>query len=207
MPRTPRKAGYHHGALREALLATSLKLIEQRGAGAVSLREVARLAGVTSGALYHHFADGSALFAALATRGFTLLAEHLRTASTSARRGHALGALVEAYVRFALDQPAYFHVMFRPELSRPQDHAEVQAAGDVAFQVLTDTMQACQRSGAVPAGDARPLVVMVWALAHGLAALRLDGPLAMRSERLGSRPDALTAQITLALDQLLATAR
>src|SRR5690606_38896617 len=111
------RTSYHHGALREALLAACLRLIETEGIAAVSLRRVAREAGVSSGAPYHHFADRAALLADLATQGFHLLGAEVTVARDSAPTPLAgLTAIADAYVRFARDNPGYFRLMFRPEL-------------------------------------------------------------------------------------------
>src|SRR6476646_10223420 len=99
VPATPARDSYHHGALREELITASLKLIEAEGIGAVSLRRVAREAGVSPGAPYHHFVDRPALLAAIASRGYELLERQLRQARAEAPTAvRALGALVETYV-------------------------------------------------------------------------------------------------------------
>jgi AcrR family transcriptional regulator len=202
------KASYHHGSLREELIAACVALIEAEGIGAVSLRRVARAAGVSPGAPYHHFADRSALLAAIAVRGYELLERRLRRAREEApTAARALGALVEAYVGFARDHPAYLHLMLRPELSRPHHHPEAQAAGDAAIQLLTETVRDCQREGTAPPGDPAPLVGMVWALAIGIVTLWLDGPLEGRCVSLGTTPEGLTAQIAALLEGMLAGSR
>src|SRR5689334_25185173 len=110
VPATPARGSYHHGALREELITASLKLIETEGIGAVSLRRVAREAGVSPGAPYHHFADRSALLAAIALQGYEVLDGRLRSAREEAPTAvRALGALIEAYVGFARDHPAHIH--------------------------------------------------------------------------------------------------
>jgi AcrR family transcriptional regulator len=81
----PTRTSYHHGALRETLLDATLRLIEAEGIAAVSLRRVAREAGVSPGAPYHHFADRADLLAALSARGYELLAADLAQARTEAR--------------------------------------------------------------------------------------------------------------------------
>src|SRR6476469_7697415 len=123
VPATPARDSHHHGALREELITASLALIAAEGIGAVSLRRVAREAGVSPGAPYHHFADRSALLAAITVRGSALLEQSLRAARQEApTAAAALGALIEAYVRFAAENPAYIHLMLRPELSHPENH-------------------------------------------------------------------------------------
>jgi AcrR family transcriptional regulator len=199
------RASYHHGALREELITACVALIEAEGIGAVSLRRVARAAGVSPGAPYHHFTDRAALLAAISVRGYEQLVQQLqqarREAPTAAR---ALGALVETYVGFARDHPAYLQLMLRPELSQPENHPEVHAAGDAAIQVLTEVVEECQRDGAAPPGDATALVGMVWALAIGIVTLWLDGPLEGRCASLGTTPEGLTARITALLEGMLA---
>jgi AcrR family transcriptional regulator len=204
VPATPARDSYHHGALREELITASLKLIEAEGIGAVSLRRVAREAGVSPGAPYHHFADRSALLAAITVRGSGLLEQSLREARRRApTAAAALGALIETYVRFAAENPAYIHLMLRPELSRPENHPEVQAAGEGAITLLTEVVQDCQREGSAPPGDPATLTGLVWALAIGIVTLWLDGPLEARCVDLGTTPQELTARITALLTGLL----
>lgn len=204
MPAPETRASYHHGALRRELITACVSLIESEGIGAVSLRRVAREAGVSPGAPYHHFADRSALLAAIAVQGHELLLERLRDARRRAPTAvRALGALVEAYVRFARDHPAHVHLMLRPELCQPDKHPEAQTAGADAIRLLTETVEDCQREGTAPPGDPAPLVNMVWALAIGIVTLWLDGPLEGRCVALGTTPEALTAQITALLEDAL----
>jgi AcrR family transcriptional regulator len=204
VPATPARDSYHHGALREELITASLELIEAEGIGAVSLRRVAREAGVSPGAPYHHFADRSALLAAITVRGSGLLEQSLREARQDApTAAAALGALIEAYVRFAAGNPAYIHLMLRPELSHPENHPEVQAAGEGAITLLTEVVQDCQAEGSAPPGDPATLTGLVWALAIGIVTLWLDGPLEARCVSLGTTPEELTARITALLTGLL----
>src|SRR5262245_4881527 len=116
MPRAKKRA-YHHGDLRRALLDAALELVSSKGVQALTLREVARRAGVTHAAPYHHFPSKEALFAAVATEGFRDLAAAMR-AALSGRRGPfaSLRAIGVAYVRFATEHPAHFRIMFRPGL-------------------------------------------------------------------------------------------
>jgi AcrR family transcriptional regulator len=204
VPATPGRETYHHGALREELISASLKLIETEGIGAVSLRRVARTAGVSPGAPYHHFADRSALLAAITVRGSALLEQELRRAREQAgSAADALGAVIGAYVQFAAANPAYIHLMLRPELSQPQKHPEVQTAGAGAIVLLTEIVQDCQREGSAPPGDPATLTGLVWALAVGIVTLWLDGPLEERCVDLGTTPQELTARITALLTGLL----
>src|SRR5512142_3000922 len=204
MPGAQTRTSYHHGALRDELIRACVALIEAEGIGAVSLRRVAREAGVSPGAPYHHFADRSALLAAITVRGSALLQQELRAARQHAPPAAAgLGALIETYVRFADGNPAYVHLMLRPELSHPEHHPEVQAAGEGAITLLTEVVQDCQAEGSAPPGDPATLTGLVWALAIGIVTLWLDGPLEARCVDLGTTPEELTARITALLTGLL----
>ena len=145
---------YHHGDLRAALLDAADALLE---AGEVSLREAARRAGVSPAAAYRHFADKEALLAALAARHFAQFG--------AALAGAGIRAQGPAYVRFALERPGRFRLMFGPLLCRAGAHPELRAAADAAFAALT------RAAGGREAG------IRAWALVHGLAHLMLDGAL------------------------------
>ncbi|SRR6185503_4140528 len=95
---------YHHGELRPALLRAAAKILEQEGREAISLRDLARRAGVSHAAPYRHFADRQALLAALADEGFALL--------TQALQGKPWREQAVAYVRFGLANPERFTLMF-----------------------------------------------------------------------------------------------
>ncbi|MFD6447605.1 TetR/AcrR family transcriptional regulator [Promicromonospora sp. NPDC060204] len=182
---------YHHGALREELIEACVRLIEAEGIAAVSLRRVAREAGVSPGAPYHHFADRAALLSAISARGFDLLTQDLlgavgRPGTTSG--GDEVSRTVAAYVAFARRQPGHFQVMFRPELSEPEKHPAVQEAGDAALQVLTDLV------GRLGVADPHALGLTLWATGHGLAALALDGLLDQKAETWDADPDDLLAR-------------
>ncbi|MFQ6329931.1 TetR/AcrR family transcriptional regulator [Nocardia sp. CWNU-33] len=199
------RTSYHHGALRDTLLAACLRLIETEGIGAVSLRRVAREAGVSTGAPYHHFADRAALLAALSTQGFQLLGNEVTAARAAADTPlQALTALAETYVRFSREHPGHFRLMFRPELSQPDKHPDAMDAGDAAFAVLADTVADCVAAGLLPADKADTIAVAWWGLAHGLASLWLDGQLEKRSVQLGTEAPALVDDIMRTFTALIA---
>lgn len=156
---------YHHGDLRAALLDAADTLLDQGGDGAVSLREAARMAGVSPTAAYRHFADKDALLAALALRGFVAFG----AAMAEALADPALPPFVargRCYVRFALARPGRFRLMFGPLLARSAAHPALAAAAAQAFTALQGT-----------AGD-RDAALRGWGLVHGLAHLLLDGAIA-----------------------------
>ncbi|MGW0180672.1 TetR/AcrR family transcriptional regulator [Nocardia sp. NPDC003345] len=202
------RTSYHHGALRDELLAASLRLIETEGIAAVSLRRVAREAGVSPGAPYHHFADRAALLADLATQGFRLLAGQLTAARTAAAApDEALVAICHSYIRFAQDQPGYFRLMFRPELSQPDKHPDTRAAGEAAFDVLAEAVRDCVTAGTLEPERAQSVTITIWALGHGMASLRLDGQLDKRGALLGTSANVLVDSVLDNLDRILGRER
>lgn len=166
---------YHHGNLRPVLIETGLKLIEEKGVQALTLREIGDRIGVSRMAPYRHFADKAALVAAISVEGFTSFAEALENAKKRAKPDFAsrLTAMGVAYVRFATEHPAYFEVMFGP-LANPGNAEPGEGAGVRAFSLLEETIREGQSSGAVQAGDSRTLALVAWALVHGLSVLRLE---------------------------------
>jgi AcrR family transcriptional regulator len=186
------RTNYHHGALREALLTATLELIEAEGIGAVSLRQVARAAGVSPGAPYHHFADRAALLSALSDEGFRRLATALcDTKANAATPVEALTAMIETYVHFARRNPAYFQLMFRPELKKSHKSPQGEEASEDAFAVLHETVEACVAAGLMARVDKEVLAMTLWSLVHGLASLWLDGHLAHHTDD----PEELTSRI------------
>ncbi len=175
----PRRAAYHHGDLRRALLAAASALLAEVGPAALSLRAVARAAGVTHAAPYRHFPDKAALLAALATDGF----ERLRAAMDAAREaagpdsGARLAAVGRAYVQSAVSAPAEFRLMFGAPAASRAEHPELEAAAAAAFGGLVDAVAEAQAGGQVRAGPIEPLALAAWAAMHGLAALAVDGQL------------------------------
>ncbi|WP_444949914.1 TetR/AcrR family transcriptional regulator [Micromonospora ureilytica] len=167
---------YHHGDLRRALLAAALEAIEEVGPAALSLRDLARRAGVSHAAPAHHFGDKAGLLTALAAQGFDLLAQALTEAADD-----LLEAGV-AYVDFAVTRRAYFEVMFRPELHRADD-AELIAARGRAGAALRSGVAALPTGGA-PADTDRDALA-AWSIAHGFATLWLAGAL---PDRVGNNP-------------------
>lgn len=173
---TERARPYHHGDLRRALLRATVEVIAERGPSAVSMREVARRAGVSHAAPAHHFGDKAGLLTAVATEGFTLLAGSLRDAQE--RTGEFLEIGV-AYVRFAVSNRAHFALMFRPDLYRADD-PQLVAAKQAAARFLYGPAAAASGRRA---GRGRDAGIAAWSLVHGFATLLLDGNLPPAARR------------------------
>ncbi|MET9593688.1 TetR/AcrR family transcriptional regulator [Streptomyces sp. NPDC006516] len=158
---------YHHGDLRRAVLTAALDVIEADGPDALSLRDLARRAGVSHAAPAHHFKDRTGLLTAVAAEGYALFADALADAAGLRERG-------VAYVRFASDHPAHFQVMFRPELLRADDPALLAAKSRATEELRAGI-------GELPhtahGDEARLAGIAAWSLAHGFATLLLSGNL------------------------------
>ena len=120
------KATYHHGDLRAACVRAAMELLDERGETALSLRAVARRAGVSPSAPYRHYADREALVSAVAAVGYRQLAERLAAAHPSPSTAQQLASVATAYVQFALERPALFRIMFGEPCDREaeQEHSK-----------------------------------------------------------------------------------
>lgn len=156
---------YHHGDLRRAVLTAALDVIRSEGPAALSLRDLARRAGVSHAAPAHHFKDRTGLLTAIAMEGYALFADALAEAPDLRERG-------VRYVRFAAEHPAHFQVMFQPDLYRTDD-PDLLVAKERASVELRAGVAGLPTGG----GDARLTGVAAWSLAHGFATLLLSGNL------------------------------
>lgn len=170
----PDERGYHHGALRSALLAAAEGLIEERGVDRFSLRETARRAGVSPAAPAHHFGDIRGLLTAIATEGFRDLGDALGAADIGESNATRLYSQGLAYVRFALARPARFKLMWRKAII-DIDHAAYVEAGDRAFRILDRAARGESASRTGPRDLALAPSIAVWSIVHGFALLALDG--------------------------------
>ena len=168
-----KKRAYHHGDLRAAMIEAALKLIAKHGPRGFSLSEAARLAGVSVGAPYRHFADKEALFGAVAAQGFVQLCERIEGAAKTClddprRRLVAIGV---AYVRFAVERPSHFQVMFDSAIHRRNDSA-VDVPADRAYQILAETVHEAAAKKDIRSEET--LTAATWALMHGHAMFAMD---------------------------------
>ncbi len=161
----PSRPQYHHGDLKAVILAETARLVADHGAEGVSLRQLARNAGVSHAAPAHHFTDRRGLFTALAAEGFWLLADALKGA-----RGDFAGAAL-AYVRFAIEHPGHYAVMFDRSLVDTADGdlaaGEATAGSELSKGVAT---LVDPRATSDPAGAE----LAAWSLVHGFAMLWLN---------------------------------
>jgi AcrR family transcriptional regulator len=164
------KASYHHGDLQAALVRAAMELLEESGEAALSLRAVARRAGVSAAAPYRHYADREALVSAVAAVGYRELAERLAVAHPAPSTPEQLASVAIAYVQFALERPALFRIMF----GEPCDHENDERAAATA--AVSQYVHAIV-GRTFPQAEPDAMATAVWALVHGLAFLHLDGKL------------------------------
>ena len=161
--------------LRETVLRAAVDYIADHGPDGLSFRQVAQAAGVSHQAPYHHFTDRKGIFQAISVEGY----EVFNVAMTGALANDPddpSTALLEAYVDFALDHRGHFRVMFRPDLCSVDDDPELAQLHDRSFGILVDLVREILGPQA-SIDDIRARTTAMWALAHGLATLLIDGPL------------------------------
>ncbi|CAM3918213.1 TetR/AcrR family transcriptional regulator [Smaragdicoccus niigatensis] len=163
-PSTP----YHHGDLPSALVRAAVELLEEGGAGELSLRAAARRAGVSTAAPYRHFADREALLSEVAAVGYRELAQQLIAIHPEPSNANELADVAIAYVQFALTRTGMFRAMFA-EPCDPTSAERVAATTAISDYVKSIVLRV------FPDVEPQPMADAVWALVHGMAFLYLDG--------------------------------
>lgn len=188
MKLAPKPAAARNADPRRALLDASLDLITAEGLEGFSMREVARRAGVSHQAPYHHFPDREAILAAIVAEGFERLrADSLAALESVSNPSARLTSIGRAYVNFALNNPAHFKLMFRSEHVREDRHSEAKAFAQSAFDVLQNVALEVAAHSRYPS---HMIVLTAWSTVHGLATLMLEGKL---DKAIGSHTERLDA--------------
>lgn len=203
MIRAVAEKAYHHGNLRPALMDAARRLLRTEGAANLSLRSVARAAGVSHTAPYRHFADKQALLAALAETGFARLRDGTRAAAArfpdDPRRQLVEAAAV--YVGLATDAPELTHLMFGGALPHEAyDESQQQTAFD-AFQALVAILEQGVRDGVFVQRPPLELAATAWSLVHGLAMLLSTGMLGRAGASPRAKPETMARRMA---EQLIA---
>lgn len=221
--RRPRSASAPHAArksrrppprprdVKRALADAALELVRRRGPGRFSLREAARLVGVSQTAPYRHFEDREALLAHVAEDGFRALRRHFDAAADAAGPDpfsrYIAGGL--AFFEFAVEDPARFRLMYGDEAARKERYPSLAREWWAAWDWTRDAVVACQSAGKLPPGDPSAICLQGWALAHGLAVLIMNGqapgapkdPRELRDFAIGIlfavRPDLVAGAVTV----------
>lgn len=171
--------GYHHGDLRDTLIKAADALLAERGLEGFTLRETARRAGVSPAAPSHHFGGTAGLLTEIAALGYQELADRLTLAGETGTAADRLKAQGVAYVRFAVDFPGRFHLMFRHDLLL-RDQPSLEQATGRAWDALEKTVLAIrgQSEDAELDTEGEAMLIGIWSTAHGFAHLTLDKKLA-----------------------------
>ncbi len=172
------KEPYHHGDLRSALLKGARKLVEKEGVAGLSIRKVARAAGVTHAAPYAHFKSKEQIVIALKEESFRELYEALLEQSPTPKTPEKkLMALARGYVGFQLAHPTKFQIMFRNPLQEADPNRPDVKVGLLIFQRLRAAMEEYLASKRLPKDRSTDLALTAWAMVHGLVSLWIEGPL------------------------------
>ena len=188
-----------HGDVRRLVLDAAIAIIELEGAESLSMREVARRAGVSHQAPYHYFSDRSGIFAAISEEGFTGLAQAFRDVLETEMPAAKAGFI--AYLNFSREHIGHFRVMFRNDICGVITHASTQTAADSAFEELR-LMVARITGPEIDPNNAFTFATMLWSLSHGLATLVIDGPLPNKVPPGTNLEDQIQAVINLATNMV-----
>lgn len=194
--------GYHHGDLREALIHAADDLLAERGLEGFTLREAARRAGVSPAAPSHHFGSAAGLLTEVAALGYAELARRLAEAGKAGTPAERLKAQGVAYVRFAVDFPGRFHLMFRHDMLL-KDTPALEETTSAAWDALERTVLAVrgQPDGTALDAEGNAMLIGIWSTAHGFAHLTLDRKLS-RIEACGGEADMVETLFPSIIDTL-----
>jgi AcrR family transcriptional regulator len=165
--------------LREKVLAASVRIIEEQGLAALSIREVARRAAVSHQAPYHHFADRDAILAAIASEGFEDLLGRMRAARLRAPEDpvEQLHYIGEAYLALGVERPGHYAVMFRRELLDRSRFPELSEVANATYDEVRAVSAACVAKLGLRDLDPEALAFAAWSSVHGALSLYLSGVL------------------------------
>ncbi|MDD4974128.1 MAG: TetR/AcrR family transcriptional regulator [Bacteriovorax sp.] len=169
------KTSYRHGNLREAILTTSLQVIEEVGVAGLSIREVAKKAGVTHQAPYRHFSDKEALLAALAQDGFEKM--HQQISQSMAKEIKPFEKLLKlglGYFSWASEHPDHFRLMFSQNIPEFETSESLKIAADKILELVLSVVRENQEAKIIKIDETRSVARQLWAAIHGATLLFID---------------------------------
>lgn len=171
------ETSYHHGDLKNALIQAGVEILAKEGLSGLTLRKVAKQAGVSHAAPYSHFVDKQALIAAISTEGFKQLFDKIQEISAD-HQNDPRNLLIEtawAYVQFALNEPDRFKLMFSSVLEKEKDYPDFVEYSQKNFLQIVETVGICQHAGILRSGPADLTATSVWGAVHGMIMLVIEG--------------------------------
>jgi AcrR family transcriptional regulator len=171
------KNSYHHGDLKNALIKAGIEILAKEGVNGLSLRKVARKAGVSHAAPYAHFADKQALVAAIATDGHQKIHEKI-VRIMEQYPDDPLRQLVEtawAYAEFGFEEPDHFKITFSGAVEKERDYPALVGVTQKNFAAVRLIVARCQTAGILNPGEPDLIAVGVWGLVHGFVSLVQEG--------------------------------
>ncbi|WP_049973716.1 TetR/AcrR family transcriptional regulator [Azospirillum sp. B4] len=173
----PEKPPYHHGALRQALVAAALETVERMGHEALSFRDLTEAVGVSRTAPYRHFADRDALLAAVAVEGYSaLMAAHHEMTRTEADPQARWRATARGFLDFARSRPELFRLMYETRLAADlEPHPDLAQAVRTVYDMTLSALRAAHPDLSPVAAEGR--MVVAWSTLYGYAKIRNSGQL------------------------------
>ncbi|MEH6649367.1 MAG: TetR/AcrR family transcriptional regulator [Motiliproteus sp.] len=173
------KSSYHHGDLSTTLLQAAMELIVEDGVDGLSMRKLADRVGVSRTAPYHHFKDKKALLSALALQGFRDYSQQIDAVMSDPQLNpeQQIQQFVRTYLRFALDNPQSYDLMFgQPVWKSGQPSEGLHTEAYRCFRSFVDQVEVWQKQGVLPAScEALRFTQVIWSTLHGLCRLVIDG--------------------------------
>ena len=190
---------YHHGDLKNALIHAGIEMLSVDGIKGLSLRRVAKHAGVSHAAPYAHFTDKQALIAAISTEGYKRLFSQL-TQINQEYYDKPIRKLVEVgwcYLQFAVNDPAHFKITFSGVIEKEKDYPAFVEISQKSFAFITEIVAECQAAGILPSGPTDLIAVHLWSSIHGLATLLIEDQLSSQVTKNFPLRDILISTINL----------
>lgn len=171
------KQNYHHGDLRTALIQATIEMINQHGIESITMRKLSERVGVSRTAAYRHFSDKEDLLTATAIEGFKQFTSALQIGrlDTSIDEINQLRMMGQAYIRFAMENSAYYRLMFGDTVI--QESEALQKVCDASFNELLIMIERLQEIGVISRDEPRMQSIYIWSVMHGLSSLVIDNKL------------------------------